>query len=316
MSTATYALELAPPDITPYEAGNTGIPYVTSFDSGRAGPHVLVNALAHGNELCGAIALDHLFRRNVRPVTGKLTLSFANIAAYRRFDAANPSASRFVDEDWNRLWDAAMLAGTRHSAELARARALRPLIDTVDLLLDIHSMQLAAAPLMLAGLTDKSLSLARRVGLPELIVRDAGHAAGKRLRDYGAFADPASPKAALLVECGQHWERRAADLAIDVAWRFLAASGVLAPAESARILARPAPPQRVVSVTEAVTIASDRFSFTQEFRGLEVIPRGGTVIARDSGREIRTPYDDCVLIMPSRRLLRGQTAVRLGRFTG
>jgi hypothetical protein len=27
-----------------------------------------------------------------------------------------------------------------------------------------------------------------------------------------------------------------------------------------------------------------------------------------------TPYDDCVLIMPTRRPRRGETAVRLGRF--
>jgi predicted deacylase len=309
------AVELAAPDIAPYAPGNTGIPYVMSFDSGRPGPHVLVNALAHGNELCGAITLDRLLRRSVRPVAGKLSLSFANVAAYRRFDPASPTASRFVDEDFNRLWDPATLDGKRQSAELARARALRPLVDTVDLLLDLHSMQHATAPLMLAGLTDKSLALARRVGMPEIIVRDAGHAAGARLRDYGAFADPASPKAALLVECGQHWEQPTAELAIETTWCFLAAAGVLAPAEAARILARPTKPQRVIAVTDAVTIAGDRFAFTEDFRGLEVIPRAGTVIAHDDGHEIRTPYDDCVLIMPSRRLLRGQTAVRLGRFT-
>jgi len=40
------------------------------------------------------------------------------------------------------------------------------------------------------------------------------------------------------------------------------------------------------------------------------------VIAEDGGQAICTPYDDCVLIMPSRRLAPGQTAVRLGRFTG
>ena len=74
MSAATPAVELAAPDIAPYAAGNTGIPYVTSLDSGRPGPHVLVNALAHGNELCGAITLDQLFRRGVCPVAGKLTL--------------------------------------------------------------------------------------------------------------------------------------------------------------------------------------------------------------------------------------------------
>ena len=309
-------VELAAPDIAAYADGNTGIPYVTSFDSGRPGPHVLVNALTHGNELCGAIVLDQLFRRGVRPVVGRLTLSFANVTAYSRFDPAAPTASRFVDEDFNRLWDTATLDGTRQSTELARARTLRPLIDTVDLLLDLHSMQQASPPLMLAGLTDKSLTLAHRIGVPEIIVRDAGHAAGPRMRDYAAFSDPASPKAALLVECGQHWERPTAALAVETAWRFLAASGVLPPEEAAEIQARPTAPQRVVAVTDAVTIAGDRFEFTQDFRGLEVIPQAGTVIAHDGGNEIRTPYDDCVLIMPSRRLLRGQTAVRLGRFTG
>ena len=309
------AIELAAPDIAPYAAGNTGIPYVTTFDSGRPGPHVLVNALTHGNELCGAIVLDEIFRRGVRPASGKLSLSFANVAAYRRFDPANPTASRFVDEDFNRLWDAATLDGKRQSAELARARALRPLIDSVDLLLDLHSMQQASPALMLAGLTDKSLALARRVGVPGIIVLDAGHAAGPRMRDYGDFGDPASPKAALLVECGQHWERRTAEIAGDTAWRFLAASGVLALAEAAAILKRPAPPQRVVTVTDAITIAGDRFDFADDYRGMEIIPRAGTVIAHDGGKAIRTPYDECVLIMPSRRLQRGQTAVRLGRFT-
>jgi predicted deacylase len=316
MTGDTPAVELAAPDVAAYAAGNTGIPYVTTIDSGRPGPNVLVNAITHGNELCGAVALDRLFRDGVRPAAGKLTLSFANVAAYRRFDPANPAASRFVDEDFNRLWDEATLDGPRRSAELERARALRPLVAAADRLLDLHSMQQASAPLMLAGLTDKSLALARRVGVPAVIVRDAGHAAGRRMRDYGDFADPASPKSALLVECGQHWEESAAAVAIETSLRFLAACGVLPMAEAARILGAPAPPQRVVTVTEAVTIASDDFAFAGDYRGLEVIARAGTVIASDGGREIRTPYEDCVLIMPSRHLLRGQTAVRLGRYTG
>jgi predicted deacylase len=309
------AIELTAPDISAYR-GNTGIDYVTTFDSGRPGPHVLVNALTHGNEICGAIALDHLFREDFRPARGRLTLSFANVAAYRRFDPGNPGASRFVDEDFNRLWDDATLDGRRMSAELARARALRPVVESADLLLDIHSMQQATAPLMLAGLTDKALALARRVGVPELIVRDAGHAAGRRMRDHAGFGDPAAPQNALLVECGQHWERRAAAVAIDTAERFLAATGILAEGAAAAILARAAPPQRVITVTDAVTIESDDFRFAADYRGLEVIAESGTVIATEGDRTIRTPYDDCVLIMPSRRLIRGQTAVRLGRFTG
>ena len=45
-----------------------------------------------------------------------------------------------------------------------------------------------------------------------------------------------------------------------------------------------------------------------------MIPRKGTEIARDGDQSVRTPYDECVLIMPSRRLTKGQTAVRLGRY--
>jgi predicted deacylase len=312
-----YAIELTPPDIAPYRAGNTGVEYVTTFESGVSGPHVLVTALTHGNEICGAIALDRFFRAGLRPRQGKLTLAFDNVAAYRSFDRRYPVVSRFVDEDFNRLWDEATLDGARQSTELARARILRPFVDAADFLLDIHSMQYATAPLMLAGTLDRSVALARRVGIPELIMCDVGHAAGKRMRDYGPFGDPASAKTALLIEAGQHWQNRAAEVATDVMLRFLIAAGTLS-RDAAAVIAGPDfdthPSQRVIEVTEAVTITGDKFEFVDQFRGLEVLTPKGTLIGHDNGREVRTPYDDCVLIMPSRRLAKGQTAVRLGRF--
>ena len=61
-----YDVEVEAPDISTYRDGNRDIPYFTTFESGRAGPKVLVTALVHGNELCGAIALDHLFRNDIR----------------------------------------------------------------------------------------------------------------------------------------------------------------------------------------------------------------------------------------------------------
>ena len=317
MPEPNYAIELTPPDIEPYRVGNTGVEYVTTFDSGTAGPHVLVTALTHGNEICGAIALDRLFRAGLRPRQGKLTLAFDNVAAYRNFDARVPIASRFVDEDFNRLWAPATLDSERQSTELLRARILRPFVDAADFLLDIHSMQYATAPLMLAGTLDRSLALARRVGIPELIMCDAGHAAGPRMRDYGGFGDSASPKTALLIEAGQHWERRAAEVATDVMLRFLVTLGTLS-REDARPIGGPDfdghPRQRTIQVTEAITISGANFEFVEDFRGLEVLPQKGTLIGRDNGREVLTPYDNCVLIMPSRRLVKGQTAVRLGRY--
>jgi len=313
----TYPVELTPPDIEPYRRGNTGIEYVTTFTAAQPGPHVVVCAVTHGNEICGAIAVDKLFRAGFRPRRGKLTLAFDNVAAYREFDSRYPIASRYVDEDFNRLWSPATLDGPRQSTELARARALRPVVEAADFLLDLHSMQHPTAPLMLAGVLPKSVQLARQVGIPELIMCDPGHAAGPRMRDYGGFSDPASPKAALLIECGQHWERRAAEVATDVTLRFLIAVGAATPDDLAA-LGGPDfdahPRQRVIEVTEAVTISGDRFEFVDDFRGLEVLPKKGSLIGHDGTREVRTPYDDCILIMPSRRLVKGQTAVRLGRF--
>ena len=93
MPETSHPVELSPPDISPYRKGNTGIDYVHSFRAAVPGPHVLVNALTHGNEICGAIAVDFLFRHDLRPLRGTLTLGFANVAAYETFDTANPGAS-------------------------------------------------------------------------------------------------------------------------------------------------------------------------------------------------------------------------------
>lgn len=308
-------VELAAPDIEPYRAGNTGVDFVHRFSGPQPGPAVMVSAIVHGNELCGAIALDWLLRSGLRPRAGSLTLAFCNIDAYARFDPAAPALSRFVDEDFNRVWGADVLDGDRDTAETRRARLLRPAVDAADYLLDIHSMQNDTEPLMLCGPLAKGRAWARRVGFPATIVSDAGHAAGKRMRDYGAFADPASPRNALLVECGQHWRAPTATVAIETMLRVLRDLGTFAAGDVDHHLpAAPPPSPRVIEITHAITVASDRFAFARPFRGMEVVPLSGTVIARDGDRPVVTPHDDCVLIMPSARLRPGQTAVRLGRF--
>ena len=92
-------------------------------------------------------------RRASRPARGRLTFGFVNLAAFDRFDPRQPTLSRFVDEDLNRVWDTAVLDGPRRSVELDRAREIRPLIDTVDVLLDLHSMLWPSEPLILCGMS-------------------------------------------------------------------------------------------------------------------------------------------------------------------
>lgn len=310
-------LEITAPDIRPYRKGNTGLEYVTTFDSGKPGPHVILNALTHGNEFCGAHALLWLFAREPVPKRGRLTLCFANWEAYQYFKPSDPYSARFLDEDFNRVWDEKALNGARISRELDRARQLRPLISQADILLDIHSMHQDSPPLMLCGMQDKALALAKQIGVPAFLIRDKGHEAGRRMRDYGAFDLPTSPKVALLVECGQHWLAASVAVAIQTITRLLHVLDLMprsffdaAPQSDAL------PTQRVVTVSTTVTIKSPHFQFQREFRSMEMIPEAGTLIARDGQEEIRTPYPECVLVMPGRQMLPGNSAVRLGRITG
>jgi predicted deacylase len=297
---------LAAPDISPWIEGNTGIRGFTTIDSGQPGPHVALTSLIHGNEIAGAIVLDTLLREGVSIDRGRLTLGFANLDAFTRFDPAQPTTSRFVDEDLNRLWDPDFLDSPRRSNELDRARAMRPLIDQVDVLLDLHSMLWPSDPLTLSGPSLKGRALAAGIGTPSLVIADHGHVSGPRLIDYVRFTGPGTA-AAVLVEAGQHWEAGTVTTtraAVDGVLRFtgLQEGGP------------PAPPVRVAEVTVAVTATTTAFAFVRAFRGGEVLPRRNTLIALDGTAEIRTPHDDCMLVMPSLRPSRGHTAVRLARF--
>ncbi len=308
--------DLWPPDLSAWAGGNDGTGFVHRFHSGRPGPHVVINALMHGNEYSGAIAAATLLAAGIRPVRGTLSFVFANCAAFAQFDPGFPIMSRYVDEDMNRVWSPASLTDGADSVERRRARELWPLFGTADLLLDLHSMQHDRIPLMLCGRSRRGCELARRVGLPGVIVADPGHAGGSRLIDHPRFTEGADGPVALLAECGQHWDPVSAETALAVAARFLLVSGVVEAAALRPWLpsAEPSPP-RLVEVTETITVTSERFRFLKEYQGMDVIPTAGTVYALDGGVPLRTPHDDCVMIMPSRRHAdRGHTAVRLGRF--
>ena len=313
-------IELSPPDISRHRHSASGVDYVHLFDSGHAGPTVMVQALTHGNELCGAIALDWLMGQGVgtafQPARGRLILSFANVEAYERFDAADPNASRCVDEDLNRVWHDEVLFGCGDSLEMRRARALQPFVDQADYLFDIHSMSGDCRPLMVCGMLDKGAAFARELGTPADLLIDTGHPSGLRMRDRGGFGDASSPKNALLIECGQHWERASAEVAIDSMLRFLKLTGAVDSAWADARLRLPLPTgQQTIRVDQAITALSGDFRFLLPVRGLDVIAKAGTPLAQDGDTVFFTRHDDTVLVMPSTAHGKpGNTMVRLGRY--
>jgi predicted deacylase len=309
MSQNPPVFEVLPRDLSAYRQGNVGIDYVHRFESGKPGPHVLINALTHGNEICGMVAATHLLDTGVRPLIGTLTISFANVAAYDSFDQSRPFESRQLVHNLNRVWSAGELDGSEDSPELQRARALRPVVAAADHILDIHSTSQDVQPFWVYPAYPRNAEAALALGRPPVhLVMPSGLGSGTPLIQHGRHGRADGTGVALVVECGQHFLQSAADVATAVAQDFLAHFGLIAP-----LADRPAPEaQRRYELLETCMVRTSDFRFARPVQGFEVFAKG-ELIATDGPHEIRALCDDCTVMMPTREPIVGREAVYLTR---
>ena len=301
-------LEVLPRDLSAYRQGNVGIDYVHRFESGKPGPHVLINALTHGNEICGMVAATHLLDTGVRPLIGTLTISFANVAAYESFDKARPFDSRQLVHNLNRIWSAGELDGTEESPELLRARQLRPVVAAADHILDIHSTSQDVEPFWVYPAYERNAQAALAIGRPPVhLVMPSGLGSGTPLIQHGRHGQADGQGVALVVECGQHFLQSASDVAIAAAQDFLAHFGLIEAASRAAPAA-----QRRYELLETCMVRTPDFAFTRPVEGFETFAKG-ELIATDGPHEIRALCDDCTVFMPTRLPIVGREAVYLTR---
>lgn len=307
MSLQESQLEVVPRDLSAYRQGNTGVDYVHRFDSGRPGPHVLVNALTHGNEVCGMVAATHLLDSGVRPAIGTLTVSFANVEAYESFDLAEPFDSRQLVHNFNRVWSPEWLDGSEDSPELRRARAMRPVVSAADHILDLHSTSQPVQPFWVYPAFERNATAALAIGRPDVhLVMPKGLGSGTPVIQHGRHGEATGTGVALVAECGQHFLRTTSDLAIEVTLDFLAHFGLIE-----RDPAAPAPgAQRRFELLETRLIKTEAFRFVRPLVGFEEFARGN-LIATDGRDEIRAPCDRCTIFMPARSVIVGREAVYL-----
>ena len=301
------AIEIQPRDLAPYRQGNVGIDYVHRFESGKPGPHVLVNALTHGNEFCGMVAATYLLDGGVRPLIGTLTISFANVAAYQSFDPARPFESRQLVHNLNRIWSPAWLDGGEDSPELRRARELRPVVAVADHILDIHSTSQPVQPFWVYPQFERNGAAALAIARPSVhLVMPQGLGSGTPLIQHGRHGSTDHHGVALVAECGQHFLNTTGVLAIEVALDFIAHFGLIAP--------RPASgtPQQRYGLLRTCVIQTPEFRFTRPLMGFETFAEG-ELIATDGAEEIRAPCKDCTVLMPARAPIVGREGVYLAR---
>jgi predicted deacylase len=316
------AFEVLPRDLSAYREGNAGIPYSFFFDSGVPGPRVAINALTHGNEFCGMVAVCALLDAGVRPERGSLSLSFANVAAYESFDMAAPFESRQLVHNLNRIWSDAELASDVKSPELDRAREMRRLFDKAHALLDIHSTMQPVPPFFVysAGATSQaSMALADGIGFPAVqLVMPGGMQTGTPLIEYGPFSPKrasAAPSVAqyapgtggsVVVECGQHFAKAAGVVSTHVSLAFLRHTGVLSAERASEWSVRltdvdvfaqqRAKPQRYELISTHV-IRTPNLRWVRPMQGMEVFAND-EIIGYDGDFEVRSPCDGCTIFMP------------------
>ena len=307
-------LEVLPRDLSAYRKGNTGIDYVHRFDSGRPGPHVLINALTHGNEICGMVAATHLLDSGVRPLIGTLTISFAHVEAYEAFRADDPFANRQLVHNLNRIWSDEWLDGPQDSPELRRARALRPVVAVADHILDIHSTSQDVVPFWVypdfARNGQAALAMGALGRVTTHLVMPSGLGSGTPLIQHGRHgAANSNAGVALVVECGQHFLRASAEVATTTAQDFLAHFGLTDRAEPAR----PPAAQSRFALLQTCMVHTPAFQFVRPLRGFETFDEGELIATDGDAGEIRAPCDRCTVLMPARVPIVGREAVYLTR---
>lgn len=305
-----FPIEVAPVPIARWSAGNAGIPFLWSFEATRPGPHVALVALTHGEELGGSFALDALLREGVRPRHGRLSLLFNNWRAHERWDPNAPNRAFYIDQDMNRIWQPALLDGDGQGVELDRARELRRFVDSVDLLLDLHSTQQPSPCMALPGWPWRKARFAQALGFPDLIVRDDGPG---RLRDWGGLGSETGSRIGLVVECGQHWRAETGPNALRAAMRLLRHVGMVEEEFLADRGHADAAGSRVLTVTHTVRAQGAGAGLDRIWPDFAEVAESGTRLGHDGEGEILTPYANAALIMPVPRPRAGAVMLRMAR---
>lgn len=219
---------------------------------------------------------------------------------------------------WHRSGKERFLA-VRSADESGRPTLLRARVRRARMFhwLDLHSMREPGPPLAMVGPLNHHARITEGLELDALLVADPGHRAGVRLHDHAQYGDAmANDDFSLLVECGFHGASESINVARDVMARFLTLSGVVDACDIPRSWRRASPRQvaPLLEVTHAVTVEpGEAPRFAQAWRCGDLVEKAGTVIGWNAEVAVSTPYDKCVLVMPT--LMHASPGATLVRFS-
>jgi succinylglutamate desuccinylase len=256
-------------------------------------PFVGIVASMHGNEACGLEAMHRLEERASREEfsieDGTLFLIHGNLDASEQGRRHTEGGT-----DLNRLFNFGFvddLPEHRWSSEHHRALALRPLLESLDVALDLHSTSAPTPPFGIVSHIKSSRPLARKLGLPYLTHGWEGPGLLGDLVMMQMLS--CRDKPSIAVECGQHDDPRSIERARETIERFLVACAMLL-SEAA---STPREPALELVIVDAIKKPSPGFGFAGRLIGLQQVA-AGALVGCDENLEIRSTRN-CFVIMPN-----------------
>jgi len=287
--------------IEPLPAGVTCIASAPS----RPRPRLAIVGAVHGNEHCG---LEAIRRLEAEFAAGDRVLSEGTLFLVHGNPEATVERRRFTERgvDLNRAFDYAFvdeLAREMWEPEHHRALALKPLLAHVDAVLDLHSTSAPTPAFAIASRVAASEPFARALGLEYLTLGwDGPGLLGDRVL-LGQLTLRDRPGVA--VECGQHDDDAAPEVAYRCAIRALSHFGLIKPLPDAS-----SPTMRTLVVRAAVKRPSENFRFEQPLQGMQSLPVGYVIGHGDHlAVTVRNP---CIAIMPNDDVPVGEDMLYIG----
>lgn len=294
------------------------------------GPRLLVLGAVHGNETCGTRAITQLIQELD---SGALALERGAVTLV---PVTNPRAYQLGQRTGERNLNRNMApSAIPQDFEDRIANLLCPLLESHDALLDLHSFHTGGAPFVMVGphnnrgalepfaRAEEEMLLALHTG-PHRIVegwldtyargvqrRASAPAARGQARAQTLVTNPnygvgtteymrARGGYGVTLECGQHDDPQAVDVARHAILQTMALLGIcalpLAPVQANREILR------LVDVTDRAH-ADDRFS--REWRSFDAVKAGEVIGVRQDGETVKAPQDGFV-VFPNPRAEVGQ----------
>lgn len=260
----------------------------------KPGTRLLILGAVHGNETCGTSAIHRVMRDidagQIEIARGQVT--FVPVANARAYDAGQ----RFVERNLNRYL---LPSANPQTYEARLSNILCPMLESCDMLLDLHSYTIGGPPFACIETPDKELvRLAAAMGAEAAVFGwESGYAASGRAAanpDEGigttAYATRFGAKA-VLIECGQHKDPNSVEVATRAIRKTLKLAGLTsepAPEESSN-------PIPVLKIAQIYFRADDGV-FAEPWKNLTPVKQGQWLATRADGERLVAPCDGYVIL--------------------